>query len=170
MLVQRFREPKYMSRLLDWPMDGLITLDYPGHVQTLLKSSLASLPIVSMGTFSAEHTDHVTLDLFPGTQGYTRILYVVNEWGLSVPEPRRDAYFETLSAAGLEPQCIVLQGATREEGYLVMQSYLAANPVQKRSEKTAFFCLNDSIAVGLLSRSARERLANPGGCGRHWLR
>lgn len=157
MLLQRFREPENVTRLMDWPMDGLITLDYPDHVNALLKAAPKPLPIVSMGTYSAEMADHVALDLFVGAQqamrhltaqGYTRILYVVNMWGSRVGEPRRDAYFEAMSHSGFEPEYLILESPSREVAYKTLQDFLVNRPFERRKEKTALFCLNDEIAIG----------------------
>lgn len=157
MLVQRFREPECAAKLLDWPLDGLITLDYPNHVKALVEASPKLLPIVSMGTYSAEITDHVELDLFVGAQqamrhlvaqGYTRILYVVSAWGNRVGEPRRDAYFEGMNRAGLEPEYLLTASPTREMAYSTLLEFLADRPFGKRIEKTALFCFSDEIAIG----------------------
>ena len=126
MVVQGLQNLERGEKLLDWPLDGVLMLDFPEHIRLLLETTHNQVPVVSIGTYSTELVDHVALDLFTGAhlavqrlieQGYTRIIYVTSEWGNRVGEPRFDAYRELLNQAGMEQETILVGGPTREESY-----------------------------------------------------
>ena len=138
-------------------MNGLILLDYPGHVETLLKSGPTHVPLVNIGLYSSEAVDHVGLDLRQGADqavkhlidlGYARIVFVTSEWGGRAGEPRFNAYYQGMVAANLVPEYLVLEQPTRANGYSGMNRYLTEHPFEKGNDKQAIFCLNDDTAIG----------------------
>ena len=157
MLVQRLPEPERMEELLQWPMDGLILLDFPGHVENLLKSGPINLPLVNIGTYSSEAVDHVALDLRVGAEqamrhlvelGYRRIVYVASQWETRAGEPRFDAYAEEMRRANLKPEYLTLEGPTRTAACAGLNSFLTHSPFESGNPTQALFCLNDDIAIG----------------------
>ena len=162
MVVQRIVNLERGGRILEWPLDGMLILDFPDHIAMIREATQNQIPIVSMGSYSAELVDHVSLDLFSGAveamerlieQKYTRIIYVTSEWGSRVGEARHDAYFRSVEKAGLVPEAFIVDGPTREAAY----DMFARNAVVGRlrdeqaiaPKKTTLFCFNDEIALGV---------------------
>ena len=162
MIVQRILNLERGGQILEWPLDGLLILDFPDHITMIGEATQNQMPIVSMGSYSAELVDHVALDLFTGAveamtrlieQGNTRIIYVTSEWGNRVGEARHDAYFQQMEEGGLKAEVMVADGPTREAAYaLFVQDAIAGRLREERAttrRKTALFCFNDEIAIGV---------------------
>lgn len=162
MVVHRMLHREHSGKILEWPLDGLLVLDFPDYVKMIYDVTQNQVPVVSIGSYSAELVDHVALDLFTGAvdamrrlieQKYTRIIYVTSEWGNRVGEARHDAYFHLLESAGMERERLLVDQPTREAAY----EMFTRNAVPERlrdelsvgSQKTALFCFNDEIAIGV---------------------
>lgn len=175
MIVQRILNLECSGKILEWPLDGLLVLDFPDHITIIGEAMQNQIPIVSMGSYSAELVDHVALDLFTGAveamsrlikQGYTRIIYVTSEWGNRVGEARHDAYFQQLEEAGLEAETIMVDGPTREAAYaaLTRDAVVARlrDELAADRKKTVLFCFNDEIALGVYRALLEGGLRVPG--------
>ena len=162
MVVHRMLSPERSEEIIEWPLGGLLILDFPDYLKRLLDITQNQVPMVSIGSYSAQLVDHVALDLFSGAvdamkrlieQKYTRILYVTSEWGTKVGEARHDAYFQLVEDAGMEPELLMVDGPTREAAYEMFTRNAIAGRLRDEREaggqKTALFCFNDEIALGV---------------------
>jgi LacI family transcriptional regulator len=163
MMVQRLPALGNTNTLFAWPLDGLIVLDFPDHVFEIVQNAPPGLPIVSMGAYSADLTDHVTLDLFSGAieavewlarQQCTRILFVTTQWDARVGEPRRDAYYEVMQHAKMAPENVITPSLSRQDAHQTFGEYLQQGHLSKE-DKVGLFCINDEVAIGCY-RALRE--------------
>jgi DNA-binding LacI/PurR family transcriptional regulator len=157
MMVQRLPNSEQMGNLLEWPLDGLLLLDFPDHVEALLQSSPAHVPIVNLGAYSGTQADHVGIDLLTGAQqamahliqhGYERIIYTATAWGVRDEEPRHQAYISSLSSIDLDSEEFFVEQPSRGSAYSTLIGALAKKQLTLDQRKTALFCFNDDIALG----------------------
>lgn len=174
MIVQRIGNLEHGAKIIEWPLDGLLTLDFPGHNKVISEVMQNQIPIVSIGSYSSGLVDHVTLDLYTGAmqalkrlieQNYTRIIYVTSEWGNRVGEARHDAYFQLLEAEGMEPELLLADDPTREAAYdLFHHKGIVArlqDELKTSAQKTGIYCFNDEIALGVYRALTEARLKIP---------
>jgi LacI family transcriptional regulator len=148
--------PTYPN-VTSWPADGLLILDWSGRAETLRERlqarGCAHLPMVTMGTYYLENTDHVGVDLRTGAEqavrhliasGCRRVAYVVDKWSAYPEEVRYRAYTATVEQAGQQPEYVVAPTASRSSARSSMREY-----VQAHGCPDGLFCHNDLIAVGV---------------------
>lgn len=136
-------------------VDGLIVVDAPWHVETLLRSGASSRPCVGLGSTISPRADGVAVDLFRGAGqalkhlrevGCRRIAYLRPEHPLGDREDRRRAYVRAVRL----PEEIAMEDATRAAAHAALTRHLKAHGCPD-----AVFCHNDDYALGAL-RALRE--------------
>ncbi|HEX5324603.1 MAG TPA: LacI family DNA-binding transcriptional regulator [Capsulimonadaceae bacterium] len=143
----------YPIRMSSLPVDGILAVDRPDRVRNLLLAhTKLRTPFVSLGSYQLDTVDYVAVDLRPGTvaaikhlieSGCRRIAYVVWQDTNHPGDPRRDAYVETMQAAGLAPEYLLFTGNTRHSVREELPHYMNAG-----SPPDALFCFNDDMAIG----------------------
>jgi LacI family transcriptional regulator len=143
----------YPIRMSSLPVDGILAVDRPDRVRNLLLAhSELRTPFVSVGSYQLDTIDYVAVDLRPGTvaaithlieSGCRRIAYIVWQATNNPGDARRDAYVETMQAAGLAPEYWVFTGNTRSSVLEELSQYVNAG-----SLPDALFCFNDVMAIG----------------------
>jgi DNA-binding LacI/PurR family transcriptional regulator len=150
--------------LFQWPLDGLIILDFPDHVLEIVRLAPPGMPIISMGAYSADLTDHVTLDLFGGAteamawltaQQCDRIIFVTTEYEARVGEPRYDAYRTCMQKHQRPLERVLAKTPVRYDAYQAFSHYLE-NGLLSHNEKIGIFCLDDEFAIAC-HRALREK-------------
>ncbi len=139
--------------LAQWPVDGILAFEWFDTVEAYLDYNPGfHTPIVSFGAYTTARTDSVKVDYYPGAleairhlvgAGCRRILYAVNEWGNGMHEGRFRAYVETMQAAGLSPEFVVMQDTHRAEARQGLKNYVAA-----KGCPDGIFFLCDDMAIG----------------------
>jgi DNA-binding LacI/PurR family transcriptional regulator len=112
-------------------------------------------PVVVLGFESFENSDSVAWDVVGASRravqalidkGCRRIVHVTMDWILTEypREQRRRGYTEAMAEAGLEPRFLSVEdessaGASRAAGQMLVEGERA----------DAFFCLTDTLAIGV---------------------
>ncbi|NUQ70284.1 MAG: LacI family DNA-binding transcriptional regulator [Chthonomonadales bacterium] len=143
----------YFQRNAPWPVDGIIALDSPQSVEAYLATSAGrNTPVVSIGAYYWEHTDHIGVDLGAGVrqaahhlaeQGCRRIAHLTCDHGMRPGEPRRLAYEEAMVDLGLEPRLLVTGQSSREDARLTVRDLVGSGQLPD-----ALLCFNDETAIG----------------------
>jgi LacI family transcriptional regulator len=157
------------SRIISWPVDGVIAVDLPrGDVPGLSNSLLGGKPLVSIGAYVLENVDHVYVDFAPMSAaavrhlhsvGCRRIAYLVPnwfEWFRSADDARLRGYETAIEQLGLEPEFIVTENEVRAAVGPVLKSHIALH-----GAPDALFCFNDNMTIAA-SRALREVGLIPG--------
>lgn len=138
------------------PVDAICAVDASKSVQLELQSLAAkSIPVVSLGAYATDQTDHVMLDLGKGTRdamehlissGYRRIAHATFVKRNSKTETRRAEYTKAMEAAGLELEYIYypLSGHQRPITRQLIQDYIKEHGLPE-----AIFCHSDDAAIGV---------------------
>lgn len=144
---------QYPIRMSSLQVDGILAVDRPDRVRSmLLANKELRRPFVSIGSHKLDAADYVAVDLRPGTiaaithliqSGCRRIAYVVWEYINHSGDARRDAYDETILAAGLVPEYWQFTGNTRHSVREELAQHAKAG-----SLPDALFCFNDDMAIG----------------------
>ncbi|MGI4789973.1 MAG: LacI family DNA-binding transcriptional regulator [Janthinobacterium lividum] len=147
------------SKLLSWPVDGILAVDLPrGTIPGLNNSLIGSLPFVNVGGYVVECADFVRVDFTePAAEavrhlsevGCRRIAYLVPdwfEWFQQANDPRLCGYISALTDLGLEPEYILVTDAKRECVKSVLSEY-----VKQHGCPDGIFCYNDDLAIGALA-------------------
>jgi DNA-binding LacI/PurR family transcriptional regulator len=138
------------------PVDGVFAVDASESAQRELVSLAAkAVPIVALGTYCSAATDHVRVDLKPGTaeamrhlldSGCRRIAHATFVREDAPHEGRRQEYVRAMREAGLEPEFIYypLSEDQRAITRQMIREYLTAHGAPE-----AIFCHSDDVTLGI---------------------
>ena len=151
------------------PVDGIVAVDASKGVQVELDALAAkSVPIVSVGTYCADGTDHVQVDLEAGTKevmahligsGFQRIAHATFMRKNLAGESRRLGYIGAMKDAKLKTEFIYyplseqLRPVTRQ----VIRDY-----VRDHGTPEAIFCHSDDAALGIYRGLCDSEISVPG--------
>jgi LacI family transcriptional regulator len=151
------------------PVDGIVAVDASKGVQAELDAlATKSVPIVSVGTYSADGTDHVQVDLETGTKevmahligsGFRRIAHATFMRKNLAGESRRLGYIGAMKDAKLKTEFIYyplseqLRPVTRQ----VIRDY-----VRDHGAPEAIFCHSDDAALGIYRGLCDSGISVPG--------
>jgi DNA-binding LacI/PurR family transcriptional regulator len=138
------------------PVDGIVAVDASKGVRMELDAlAIKSVPIVSVGTYGADGTDHVQIDLEAGTtevmahligSGFRRIAHATFMRRNIAGESRRLGYSKAMKDAKLKAEFIYyplteqLRPVTRQ---------LIRDHVRDHGKPEAIFCHSDDAALGI---------------------
>ena len=138
------------------PVDGVITVDFPGQMKTFSQArATLTVPLVSMGTVGHGETDSVQVDFRAGTQmamnhlldaGYRRIAHATFMQNDRPSDNRRLGYQEAMRTAGLKPEFIYYPLTERQRPVTrrLIQDYILQHGCPD-----AIFCHSDDAALGI---------------------
>lgn len=144
------------SKLLSWPVDGILTIDLPrGIIPGLEGRLLGGKPFVNMGAYVVEHADHVRIDFSEQVKeavrhlsqvGCRRIAYLLPdwfEWFRQCGDERLSGYECVMAELGQQPEFIVFGFETRQTVGPVLKEY-----IERHGCPDGMFCFNDDMAIG----------------------
>jgi len=143
------------SRLLSWPIDGILAVDLPrGTIPGLENGLLWGKAFANMGAYVMTVSDYVHMDFTLQvieavrhlyTVGCRRIAYLVPnwfEWYVECNDARYNAYNTVMAEIGQEPEYIITDDESREN---------VAGPLKAHIERygapDGLFCFNDTMAI-----------------------
>ncbi|QAY59184.1 LacI family transcriptional regulator [Microbacterium protaetiae] len=150
-----------VEHLLDQDASGLIVIGPSARAREVVDELAPRVPIVTMHGTGDESviiaqaaaarvaTRHL-LDL-----GHTRIAHIAGPTHWYEATSRRQGFTDELAAAGLEP------AAVEPSDWSPASGYQAATRLLERSEFSAVFCANDSIALGFIHAATDAGLDVP---------
>lgn len=162
----RFREDGALdtSKLLSWPVDGVLALDLPrGEIPSMENSLLSGKPFATLGAYVTESADYVKVDfesrveeavLHLDSVGCRRIAYLVPdwfEWFHQVRDGRFYGYNTAIAGLGRKPEYIVTPDEARQNVAVHLNRYIDAHGCPD-----GIFCFNDDMAMGAF-RALRDR-------------
>lgn len=143
--------PHHVSMPL--PVEGIIIFDCPQLLASLRSSRFfAHTAAVVVGSHPLEGVDYVGADLKKAAKtamrhllgkGYRKIAMLFDVRESKESSPRVIAYCEAMRASGLEPEMIGSCDASMETSRKTVANYLKRNSCPE-----AFFCFNDTMALG----------------------
>ena len=148
------------SRLLSWPVDGILAVDLPrGAIPGMEASLLHGKPFATMGAYVTPGGDFVTVDFtqkvleamrhLHGAGGCRRIAYLVPDWFAWFREcrdARLRGYESAVAEFGQEPEFVLTADEKRASVGPVLKSYWERRrgPAERPD---ALFCFNDDMAI-----------------------
>jgi DNA-binding LacI/PurR family transcriptional regulator len=151
------------------PVDGIVAVDASKAVQTELEAlATRSVPLVSLGTYCSDGTDHVQVDLEAGTTevmahligaGYRRIAHATFVRRNLAGESRRLGYVQAMKDAKLKAEFIYypLTEQQRPVTRQLIQDYIGAH-----GRPEAIFCHSDDAALGIYRGLCDSGISVPG--------
>ncbi len=144
------------SKLLSWPVDGIIAVDLPrGAIPGLENSLLWGKPFVTIGAYVTPDADFVQVDfvarateavLHLGAVGCKRIAYLVPDWFgwfRQCDDARLNGYETAMAQMGREPEYILTSWEARKDIAPILKSY-----IEHKGCPDGLFCFNDDMAIG----------------------
>jgi LacI family transcriptional regulator len=144
------------SRLLSWPVDGILTVDLPrGDIPGLDGHLLGGKPFVNMGAYVLGQSDYVRIDFSQVAIeavrhlheiGCRRIGYVLPDWFdwfRECGDARFLAYESVMAEIGQKPEYIVTTHETRGVVGPALKTHVAQHGCPD-----GLFCFNDDMAIG----------------------
>lgn len=144
------------SKLMAWPVDGVLTVDLPrGTIPGLAGSLLWGKPFVNMGGYVNTEADYVRLDFsaqaLAAAQhlidvGCKRVAYLVPDWFdwyRDIDDERLRGYETAIRNAGRDPEFILTHTEARGDVADILKSYIL-----KHGLPDGLFCFNDDMAIG----------------------
>jgi DNA-binding LacI/PurR family transcriptional regulator len=144
------------TKLVSWPVDGILAVDIPrGETPGLADSLFWGKPVVNMGGYVTDLADYVRVDFRNRAAeavkhlyevGCRRIAYVAPdwfEWFNETDDPRLRGYQDAMSELGFEPEYIISTNEWRSTAIARVTEYYSAG-----NRPDALFCYNDDIAIG----------------------
>lgn len=144
------------SKLMSWPVDGVMTVDLPrGVIPGLSESLLWGKPFVNIGGYVNTEADYVKLDF--STQAYgaaqhlidvgcKRVAYLVPDWFSwyrEIDDERLRGYEAAMANAGRTPEFILTLDEARPNVAEALKPYILKNGLPD-----GIFCFNDDMAIG----------------------
>ena len=138
------------------PVDGIVAVDASKAVQAELEAlATKAVPLVSLGTYCADGTDHVQVDLEAGTRdvmahligyGFRRIAHATFMRRNLAGESRRLGYVKAMKDAKLKTEFIYypLTEQQRPVTRQLIQEY-----IRDHGRPEAIFCHSDDAALGI---------------------
>ena len=151
------------------PVDGIVAVDASKAVQAELDAlATKSVPLVSVGTYCSEGTDHVQVDLAAGTtevmahlisSGFRRIAHATFVRKNLAGESRRLGYVRAMKDAKLKAEFIYypLTEQQRPVTRQLIQEY-----VDENGRPEAIFCHSDDAALGIYRGLCDAGISVPG--------
>ena len=151
------------------PVDGIVAVDASKAVQAELDAlATKSVPLVSVGTYCSEGTDHVQVDLAAGTtevmahlisSGFRRIAHATFVRKNLAGESRRLGYVRAMKDAKLKAEFIYypLTEQQRPVTRRLIQEY-----VDENGRPEAIFCHSDDAALGIYRGLCDAGISVPG--------
>ena len=166
LLLEIFRDqetPEQLARYGDSRSDGVVLLDGRSDSPIMPILEAAGVPTAILVNPNASHTaGSIDADFLGGARaitrhllglGHRRIAHIGDDMKLHSSRLRRDGYLEALREAGINPDPDLIEVS----GYLRADGFRAAGILLERDPGiTAFFCVNDLTALGVIE-FARER-------------
>lgn len=151
------------------PVDGIVVVDASKAVQNELEAlATKSVPLVSVGTYCSDGTDHVQVDLEAGTKevmahlirsGFRRIAHATFVRKNLAGESRRLGYVKAMKDAGLKTEFIIypLTEQQRPVTRRLIQDY-----IRDHGTPEAIFCHSDDAALGIYRGLCDSGVSVPG--------
>ncbi|MEX1116224.1 MAG: LacI family DNA-binding transcriptional regulator [Akkermansiaceae bacterium] len=151
------------------PVDGIVAVDASKAVQTELEAlAMKKVPLVSLGAYASDTTDHVQVDLHAGTMevmahligsGSRRIAHATFVRRSLPHESRRLGYVAAMKNAGLKAEFIhyPLSENQRPVARQLIQDY-----VRNHGLPEAIFCHSDDVALGIYRGLCDAGISVPG--------
>jgi LacI family transcriptional regulator len=144
------------SKLLSWPVDGILGVDLPrGAIPGLHGSLLDDRAFVNIGGYVVAGTDYVQLDFKEQASeavrhlsrvGCQRIVYIVPnwfEWFEEGHDARYEGYNQAMAELGRKPEYVITSDEKRESVRGALEAYIAEHGCPD-----GVFCYNDDMAIG----------------------
>ncbi len=144
------------SKLLSWPVDGILAMDLPrGAIPGLENSLLWGKPFCTVGAYVTETADFVHVDFTSQAVeavrhlhavGCRRIAYLVPdwfEWFRQCRDARLQGYETAMAEIGGQPEYIVTPRETRQVVGTILTTY-----IERHGCPEGLFCFNDDMAMG----------------------
>jgi LacI family transcriptional regulator len=144
------------SKLMSWPVDGVITVDLPrGTIPGLSGSLLWGKPFINIGAYVNTEADYVRLDFsaqaYAAAQhlidvGCKRVAYLVPdwfEWFRAIDDERLVGYETAMANACRKTEFILTPNEARSSIAGVLKPYIL-----KHGVPDGLFCFNDDMAIG----------------------
>jgi DNA-binding LacI/PurR family transcriptional regulator len=143
------------SPAASWPVDGIIGFDSRNEMKALLdRERYYQVPIVSVGPYSLEEVDHVSVSLYPAAYaamkrmaelGHRRIAYMSPPSTLVDGDERFEAYRNSMVERGEPLELVHATHNSRSSAREDIKAYIAQNGLP-----SCLYCYNDEIAVGMM--------------------
>jgi DNA-binding LacI/PurR family transcriptional regulator len=145
-----------------WPVDGILAYDLPKFAAEYRRAGPRSRGVVTLGEWCDPEADHVRVDLVPPTIEAVRHLLSGGDRSIAFVTPLMDtnrgrAYAASMGEAGLEPEPILVDAASRSGGYDAMRERLR----RARGVPGALLCFNDEVALGCYAALTEAGLRVP---------
>jgi DNA-binding LacI/PurR family transcriptional regulator len=144
------------SKILSWPVDGILAVDLPrGDIPGMNNSLIGGLPFVNVGGYVREDADYVLVDFRAqateavrhlAAVGCRRIAYLVPDWFdwfHQNDDSRLGGYDAGMAELGRGPEYIRVGTGQRESVKPILPEYL-----QRHGCPDGIFCYNDDLAIG----------------------
>ncbi|HLH78859.1 MAG TPA: LacI family DNA-binding transcriptional regulator [Chthonomonas sp.] len=137
---------------LEFPTDGVIAFETAYPLLWRTHETTPYPPVVSLGAYYCEKTDHVGIDLFYGASlalnhlyeaGCRRIAYLLDQASNRPGDARLEAYLTFCRESGLQAEQIVAPLQTRSSARETLKHY-----IETWGAPTGLFCINDEMAIG----------------------
>ncbi len=145
------------TRLLQWPVDGIIAVDASHWVRRLLREGIDSCPpIVGIGTYTEEPIDCVSLDLRAGAMeavihlldcGCSRIALLLSEHFRQENDERLKGYLDACERAGMTPELVVASTTSPASAAQAIEDHAVRHGLPD-----GLFCFNDEVAIATFCR------------------